>query len=116
MKIFKIIILTLLVGLGISSGVAKIMLIPGEMSFFKGVGFSESFLVLFGITQLIGSILLVFKKLKKIGAFILAITFCISTICIFLNGTIGFGFFSILPILMAGFIIYDKNVFTNSKK
>ena len=115
MRIFKIIVLILLIGLGISSGVAKIMLIPGEMVFFKGVGFSETLLVIFGSIQLIVSSLLIFKKLRNIGAIILAITFCISTVFIFLSGSISFGFFSILPILMIGFIMYEKNMFSTRK-
>ncbi|PKG41563.1 hypothetical protein CXF67_14895 [Psychroflexus sp. MES1-P1E] len=101
--------------MGISSGVAKIMLIPGEMAFFKGVGFSETLLIIFGSIQIIGSSLLIFKKLRNLGAIILAITFCISTVLIFLGGTISFGFFSILPILMIGFIINEKNKFIKSK-
>ncbi len=113
MKIFKIIILVLLILLGISSGTAKIMLIPGEMEFFQGAGFSKTLIVLFGITQLIGGILLVFKKVRKQGAIIIAITFCISTVFIFLSGKIAFGFFSILPILLAG-IIVKGNVKFNS--
>ena len=115
MRIFKIIVLILVIGLGISSGAAKIMLIPGEMSFFKGVGFSETLLIIFGSIQLISSSLLIFKKLRNLGAIILSITFCISTVLIFLSGTISFAFFSILPILMIGFIIYEKNVLSKSK-
>jgi len=108
MKIFKIIVLVLLIGLGMSSGIAKIMLIPGEMIFFKEVGFSKTLLIIFGSIQLISSSFLIFKKTRTIGAVILAITFCISTVLIFLTGTISFGLFSILPILMIGFIIYEK--------
>ncbi len=108
MKIFRVIILVLLIGLGISSGLAKIMLIPEEMEFFKGVGFSETLLVLFGVTQLIGGILLLFKKLRKLGACILAITFGASTVFIFLSGNIAFGLFSILPILLTGIIIIES--------
>lgn len=115
MKIFKIIILILLVGLGVSSGLAKIMLIPGEMDFFKGVGFSQTLLILFGIIQLIGGILLILKKMRKIGASVIAITFFASTILIFLSGKIVFGFFSILPILLAVVIIKDRTDFTNRK-
>ena len=66
MKIFKIIILIILIGLGISSGLAKIMLIPGEVDFFKGVGFSETVLILFGITQLVAGVLLVLKKREEL--------------------------------------------------
>ena len=83
------------------------MKVPEEMEFFQGVGFSENLLVLFGATQLIGGALLIFRQTRTAGATIVAVTFCISTIAIFMAGNIGFGFFSILPILMAGIVIKD---------
>ena len=109
MKIFKIIVLIPIVGLGISSGIAKIMLIPGEMVFFKNAGFSETLLIIFGSIQLISSVFLIFKNSRNLGALVLAMTFCISTVLIFLSGSILFGFFSILPILMIGFVLNKKN-------
>lgn len=115
MKIIKIVILILLVGLGVSAGLAKIMLIPEEMVFFKAVGFSEIILVLFGIVQLIGSILLIPKKTRKVGAYIIIATFLMSTILIFISGKIAFGLFSTLPILLTIFFISYGPEFTNRK-
>lgn len=109
MKILKTIVLILLIGLGLSSGAAKIMLIPGEMAFFKDAGFSKTILIIFGAIQLISSGLLIFKKLRNLGALILALTFFVSSVFIFLNGSILFGFFSILPILLLGFISRKNN-------
>jgi hypothetical protein len=109
MKIVKIIILVLLIGLGISSAIAKIMRMPEEVEFFSGAGLNETLLILFGIIQLIGSLLLIPKKFRKNGALILMITFLISTIFIFLSGALGFAIFSMLPIFMTLIIIKDKH-------
>ena len=104
----KVIILVVLIGLGMISGTAKILLMPEEVEFFTRVGLNETLIILIGITQLIGSIVIFFKKPRKIGAFILAVTFGISTFMIFLSGKIVFGFISFLPILMTYFIIKEK--------
>ncbi|MDH3646497.1 MAG: hypothetical protein OER80_06970 [Gammaproteobacteria bacterium] len=109
MKILRRVILVLLILLGIASGISKIMQTPQEMEFFQGVmGFSANTIVLFGVAQLAGAALLVFQKTRIVGALILAMTLLISTIIIFMAGKIGFGFFSILPILMAGVVINDS--------
>jgi len=106
MKIFKTINLVLLILLGLSSGVSKIIQLPQEMEFFHGeMGFGASAIVLFGLVQLAAGILLVFGSTRTMGAAILALTFLISTVVIFMAGKIGFGVFSILPIVMAGFVI-----------
>ena len=104
----KIIILVALIGLGIISGIAKVSLMPEEMEFFTRAGLNQTSIILIGITQLIGSIAIFLKKARKIGAFILAVTFGISTLMIFLSGKIVFGFISLLPILMTYFIIKEK--------
>jgi len=110
MKIVKVIVLVLLIGLGIASGVAKVMLVPGEMEFFKGVGFTDTLLVIFGVIQLTSSLLLLSKKFRKLGGIVLATTFSISTVLIFLNGSIPFGLFSLLPIMLVGFVVFEKSI------
>ncbi|MCP4302617.1 MAG: hypothetical protein GY783_18695 [Gammaproteobacteria bacterium] len=57
------------------------------------------------MVQLVAGVLLIFGKTRIIGADILLLTLCISTIIIFMAGKIGFGFFSILPIVMAAIVI-----------
>lgn len=68
MKTFKTIILVLIILLGASAGIAKVMLVPDELAFFKSVGLSENLLILFGIVQLFGCLLVIFKKSRKSGA------------------------------------------------
>ena len=103
---FNLFILTLL---GIASGTAKIMQLPEEMEFFQAAGFSSPMILLFGATQLISSVLMIFQKTRRPGAVILAVTFIISTVLIFMGGKIGFGLFSVVPILLLTFVIVGKS-------
>lgn len=86
MKIIMNVTLLILVLLAVSSGVAKTMLMPTDVEFFNRFGFSDSVLVAFGISQLIGGILLVPLKFRLAGAVIVSITFLISLLLLILAG------------------------------
>lgn len=105
MKILRIANLVVLVLLSISSGISKIILLPQEVEFFGGAGYSNTLIIMYGAAQLAGAVLLIFRKARIAGAATMAVTFAISTIVIFANGNVVFGLVSILPILMAGFIL-----------
>ena len=109
MKIANSIILVLLTLLSISAGVTKLMQVPQEVEFLNNAGLNNIAIILFGVLQVIGGILLIFKKTRKIGALVTAIAFAISTILIFMTGKLAFGFVSILPILLAAFIFHKSN-------
>ena len=103
METLKTVNLVLLILLSLAEGM--VMQMPEDMKFFQDAGFSDTLIILFGVAHLTGGILLILPKMRKLGALIMVVTFCISTIIIFISGTIAFGFFSILPILMAGIVI-----------
>lgn len=108
MKLLKTVNLIFVILLGLSSGISKIMQIPQEMDFFQGqMGYSANTIILFGAAQLAAGILIVFAKTRATGAILLAATFSISTLIVFMAGKIGFGFFSILPVAMAGIVIRE---------
>lgn len=105
LKTLNLVLLTLL---GLSSGISKIMQIPQEMAFFQGeMGFTSSTIVFFGCVQLTAGVLLIFEKTRMVGAIVLAATLFVSATIVFMAGKIGFGFFSLLPIVMAGFVIRE---------
>lgn len=97
----------LLTLLNISAGIAKIMLTPQEVEFLRKSGLNESVVFVFGIVQRISGILLIIKQLRGWGAILTAVMFASSTIIIFVNEMVGFGLFSILPIVLTGFIIRE---------
>ena len=108
MKIAKIVVLVLLIVLGVTSGVAKIMLMPQEVQFFVGAGFSEDYLMLFGAGQIAGGLLLIVKRVRIIGVILLILTFAGSSFLIFIDGNTGFGVFSLLPILLLTWFIRES--------
>lgn len=88
MKLASSIILILLVFLAISSGVTKIILMQQDVEFFGKYGFTNPSLIAFGATQLIGGVLLPFRKTRFFGAAIVASTFLVSLALLLLEGNI----------------------------
>ena len=110
MKLLKKANLVLLVLLSLSSGMAKVLLMPQEVKFFGGAGFGETATVMFGLAQVIGGVLLSFKKVRVFGAVIVAITFVVATVLVFMDGKIAFGLFSMLPVVMLGIVVHESTM------
>ncbi len=97
----------LLALLGIAAGVAKMMQMPQEIAFFQGqLGFSSNTIVTFGAVQLIGGLMVVFKKTRLAGSILLGLTLFLSSIAIFMSGNIGFGLVSLIPVIMADVVAW----------
>ena len=107
MNILRNINLILVTLLSMAAGIPKIMRIPQEVSFFGDVGLGEISVVAFGLVQFAGGVLLLFPKTRIWGATLVAAMFFLSTVMLFLNGKLTFGFISVLPIVMAGFVIAE---------
>jgi len=109
MNKLKAAVLIVLILLGISAGVAKILKMPEELAFFQAVGLGESIVLLFGIVQLVGGILLIFRRTRFAGALVSTSTYLASAIMIFVSGAISFGAISMLPVFMSGWIAWDSS-------
>ena len=88
MKIGFSILLAILTGLAVSSGIAKIALMQNDVEFFGRYGFSAPMLIAFGVTQLIGGILLPWKRTRFLGATVTACTFLVSLVILLIDGNI----------------------------
>ena len=86
MKIAFSILLVLLPALAVSSGITKITLMPNEVEFFSQYGFSNSMLIASGAVQLVGGILLPWKKTRFAGATVVALTFLVSLAILLMDG------------------------------
>lgn len=91
--------------LAISSGVTKIALMPQDVEFFGRYGFSNPLLIAFGATQLIGGVLLPFKRTRIFGAAIVAITFLISLVVLLMDGNIPVSIATIVATLLSGMVM-----------
>ena len=105
MRIVSTIILILLMFLAISSGATKIALMQQDVDFFGKYGFSSLALIIYGAIQLIGGVLLPFKKTRFTGAAIVAITFLVSLVLLLMEGNIPVGVATIVAMLLLGVVM-----------
>lgn len=105
MKIVSAIVLLLLVFLAISSGMTKITLMQQDVEFFGQYGFSNPILIAFGATQLLGGLLLPFRKTRFTGAAIVAITFLVSLVLLLLEGNIPVSIITLVAMLLLGMVM-----------
>lgn len=110
MKVFFNIVLFILVFLAISSGITKVMLMQQDVEFFGGYGFTNSILITYGAIQLAGGVLLVLSKTRVIGAALVAITFLISALILFMAGNIPITIITLACVLCIATSICNKTI------
>ena len=110
MNLLRKINLVLLILLGGAAGLAKVTQAPPEIAFFAGLGLGAMVVIIFGVLQLVGAVLLIFAKTRFIGAILLDVTFSLSVVMILMTGQISFALVSVVPVLMAGWVIYDTRI------
>ena len=103
MKIVNLILMGLLILLSLATGITKLIQMPEEMELFRNAGFSDTLTILFGVVQVIGGIMLIPARTRSYGALLMAITFVIASVVVFMNGMTTFGLVSILFIVLAGY-------------
>jgi len=114
-KIVNILIIAIVALLSIAAGLAKVMQTQQEMEFLQGVGLSSVVIVAFGLVQILGGVLLVPRKTRMLGAILATSALVVSTVLIFIGGNLSFGLVSILPIALAGVIIYQSARITDNR-
>lgn len=80
--------LAVLTILAVASGLAKIALTQNDVDFFGRYGFSTPMLIAFGAAQLIGGILMPWKKTRFAGATVVAVTFLVSLAILLIDGNV----------------------------
>ena len=82
---------------------------PQELEFLQGLGLSVPIIVAFGVVQLVGGILMVPTKTRRIGATVVALGFLASAILVFMSGNLPFGLVSLVPVVLAGLVIRQSS-------
>ena len=95
--------------LSIATGIFKLMLQEADIALFAKIGMSPMATTILGLIQLVGGLLLIFRKTRKLGAWILIPTYVLASIAVFANEMIPFGLVSILFIIMASLVIYMES-------
>lgn len=106
MKFINIFIVAVIALLSIAAGLAKVMQSPQEIEFLQGLGLSVFLIIVFGLVQITGGVLIAPKKTRLPGAVLVTLGFVVSTVLIFIGGNVAFGLFSLIPAALAGVIIY----------
>jgi hypothetical protein len=115
-KILHLILVAIIALLSIAAGAAKIFQSPEEVQFLEGFGFSQKLILIYGLVQVIGGILLAIPKTLKVGSIITIFAFTLASILIALSGNYVFSLISLLPIAMTVFIFWQSSQFTHNKK
>lgn len=116
MKIGYSILLGILTVLAVLSGIAKIALMQNDVDFFGRYGFSDLMLIAFGAAQLIGGIMLPWKRTRFAGATVVACTFLVSLAILLIDGNIpvsvvtGIATFLLLVIMKLSWKSRSKNL------
>ena len=99
MNIISYLVITIVALLSIAAGLAKVLQTPQEMEFLQGAGLSTGLIIVFGIVQILGGLLLAPGKTRMVGAVIAAAAFAVSAALIFVSGNLVFGLVS--PLCLA---------------
>jgi len=81
------------------------MLMPQDVSFFGQYGFTNSILIVYGIAQLIGGILLAIPTTRVMGAIIVAVTFLISAVVLAMADNIPMSGITLIFVVLLSFVI-----------
>jgi hypothetical protein len=106
LKFINIFIVVAIALLSIAAGLAKVMQTPQEIEFLQGLGLSTFLIIVFGLVQIAGGVLLASKKTRMAGAVMVTFGFVVSAALIFIGGNVVFGLFSLIPAALAGMIIH----------
>ena len=102
MKIVSTTILVALILLAMLSGITKVALMQQDVDFFGRYGFSNPLLIAYGLVQLIGAVLMVFRRTRFIGAAIVAITFLVSLAALMIDRNFPASIATIVATLLLG--------------
>jgi len=105
MKIVVGILLTILVLLALVSGVSKILLLEREVTFFVSYGLGAPMLVLFGLVQVFGAVMMVLPGTRVLGAALVGLTFGVSALMLVHAGDLPMAFITVVAIIGLGVVV-----------
>jgi hypothetical protein len=76
LKFVNVFIVAAIALLSIAAGLAKVMHSPQEMEFLQGLGLSSFLIMVFGLVQITGGVLIAPKTTRLPGAILVALRFC----------------------------------------
>lgn len=110
MKNALLVNLGLLVVLGAASGASKIARLPFEVAIFGAGGFSDKAIVMIGMTQVVGAIMLLLPSVRPHGGAVLAATFALFAVLTFMVGEVALGLVPLVFAAMGGLVVATNKV------
>ena len=106
LKVIHILIVLAIAILSVAAGLAKVLQSQHEIEFLQGLGLSMFLIIVFGLLQIIGGVLMAPEKTRMPGAVLVALGFMVSAVLVFIGGNVTFGLISVIPAALAGVIGY----------
>ena len=108
MQILNIALLSILILMSLAAGVAKILVMPQELAFLSHLGMGESAVMILGIIQAAGGVLLVPPKTRRIGALLAIVALVVSALALFTSGNSGIGLITLFPIAIGVWVFVES--------
>ena len=102
------IVLALLVFLAISTGATKVSLMEQDVVFFGNFGFTNSMLIAFGVAQLVGGLMLIFRWTRLYGALVIAASFAVSAVLLLMAGSILVAIITLIAVCALAWVAADS--------
>ena len=107
MKIVNMLLLIIIALLSIAAGVAKLMQVPQELEFLQSAGLNATLIMVFGVAQVTGGLLLLIPKTRVFAAVLVFLGFALSSLLIFIVGDIDFALISLIPVALTVYLFYQ---------
>ena len=107
-RVIVTVLVYILAALSVAAGIPKIMQMPQELGFLQSLRFPPIAVSVLGVVQVLGGVLLVFRKTRLPGATLAGLAFLVSSLAIFMGGNMQFGLVSLLPFAVSLFVAYTS--------
>lgn len=108
MQTLKIVLLTILVLMSLAAGVAKMMRMPQELAFLAHLGMDGTAVLILGLIQSAGGLLLIPPKTRRIGAVLAVLALIVSALALFAAGSTSVGLITLFPIAIGVWVLSEK--------
>lgn len=101
MRVVLMVVAVLVGFLSVAAGAAKVARVPEEVAFLEQFGFSSVVIVLFGVVQIMGGLLLLVPRTRALGALVAGVAFSVSVVLLVADGNLGFAAVSLIPVVLS---------------
>ncbi len=95
--------------LSLSTGLFKVLQQQEDIQLLEVIGFTPLWVTLLGVFQFFGGVMLITRRFRKEGAYVMIFTFALASIAVFANGMLLSGASSVVLVVMAFLVLKMKN-------